>query len=299
MAELTIDGRARAARQIFTSVLRQITVDGVFHADPHPGNIMLLRDGNLGLIDMGSVGRIDRELQAGLQQIILAVEYAEPQQLTDALLQTLGRPEHLDEPRLRRALGRFIVTRLQQGERADIAMFSDLLQIVTAHGLHVPAELAAAFRAIATLEGTLALLDPGFDIVAEARQVASAQLKEELAPQNVRRALERELVAALPMLRRLPRHVDQLASALGEGRLSVNVRLFSDARDQAVVGEWLRQVLLAFLAAVLGLIAVGLLALPGGPRLSDALTLYQLLAYNAGLVSTIMVLRVLFVLFRR
>ncbi len=101
------------------------------------------------------------------------------------------------------------------------------------------------------------------------------------------------------MLRRLPRHIDQLASALGEGRLSVNVRLFSDARDQAVVGEWLRQVLLAFLAAVLGLIAVGLLALPGGPRLSDSLTLYQLLAYNAGLVSTIMVLRVLFVLFRR
>lgn len=298
VASLTSPQRAHAAQQLFSSILRQITVDGVFHADPHPGNLMLLRDGTLGLIDLGSVGRIDRELQAGLQQIILAVEYAEPQQLTDALIQTLGRPEHLDETRLKRALGRFIVTQLQQGGRANVAMFSDLLQIVTAHGLHVPAELAAAFRAIATLEGTLVLLDPTFDIVAEARRVASAQLQEELAPRNLQKTLEKEVVAALPVLRRLTRHIDQLALAAEEGRLSVHVRLFSHPQDQAVVGEWLRQVLLAFLAAVLGLIALGLLALPGSPRLSDSLTLYQLLAYNLSLVSIIMLLRVLFVMFR-
>ncbi len=296
---LSPEERRSKAHLIFKSVLQQITVDGIFHADPHPGNIMLLDGGQLALIDCGSVGRIDRRLQEGVKQLILSVEYADPQQLTDALFETLGRPEYIDESELTRALGRFMVTGLRTEGRMQLGVFNELIRIVTMHGLRVPPELAAAFRSIATLEGTLALLDPDFDMMGQARQIASRQIEQEFSPLALRRSLEKELISVMPILRRLPRHVDQLASALGDGRMTLRMRLFADRRDRVILWQILNQVLLAFLGAVLGLISVQLVTSQGGPKFTDAFTLLQLLGYTAGMVSTILIFRVLLVIFKR
>src|SRR5262249_7480718 len=86
------------------SPLRQGMLHRVFHATPHPGNILLLGDGHLGLLDWGSVGRIDAGLRGALQRLLLALDRADPVMLNDALLDVVVRPEQLDEPRLERAL---------------------------------------------------------------------------------------------------------------------------------------------------------------------------------------------------
>jgi ubiquinone biosynthesis protein len=72
------DDRDALARNLLDCLLRQIMIDGVFHADPHPGNILLLSDGPLGLLDFGTVGRIDAGLRAALQRLILAVDRGDP-----------------------------------------------------------------------------------------------------------------------------------------------------------------------------------------------------------------------------
>jgi len=184
------------------------------------------------------------------------------------------------------------------GITPDVRMFTDLFRIVAEHGLAIPPEIAAVFRSLATMEGTLTQLDPGFDIVAEARQFASGQLAERLGPEELRRTALDELATLLPMLRRLPRRVDRIGQALETGRLSVNVRLLADPSDRRFVTGLLHQVLLTFLAAAAGIMAVLMIGLPGGPSVTRQVSLYAFFGYCLLVVAAILAVRVLVLVFR-
>jgi ubiquinone biosynthesis protein len=290
--------RERLARALFDSLLRQIMVDGIFHADPHPGNILLLDDGRLALIDFGSVGRLDTGLRAALARLLLALDRRDPVALTDALLEVTARPDALDEQALERAVGTLLVRHLAAGQPPDATMFADLFRIVARHELAVPAEFAATFRALSTLEGTLTALAPGFDIVAEAERFGQARLREELGPVSLKDAATDEIMALLPMLRRLPRRVDRIAAAVEGGRLSVNVRLLADERDRQTINGWLQLGVLTLLAASAGIMAVALLALKGGPAMTATVGLYQFLGYCLLVICSLLALRVLAAVFR-
>lgn len=208
------------ARTLLGCLLRQIMLGGVFHADPHPGNILLLDDNRLALLDFGSVGRLDALLRSALQQFLLAVDRGDPAGLYDALLEIVVRPDDLDEQRLQRGLGQFMARHLNPGATLDVQLFTNLFRLVASYDLMVPPEVAAVFRSLATLEGTLAELAPGFDIVAESRAFAAAQLTSQLQPTSLRQAASDELPTLLPVLRRLPRRVDRITGALERGRLA-------------------------------------------------------------------------------
>jgi ubiquinone biosynthesis protein len=264
IADRGLDGQA-LARALLECLLRQVLVSGVFHADPHPGNVLVLADGRLGLLDFGSVGRLDAAVRAALQRLLLAMHRGDPLAASDALLEVMLRPDEVDTERLERALGQFMARYLSPGAVPGVRMFSDLFRIVSEHGLSVPPEVAATFRALATLEGTLALLAPGLDLVAEARAFAGRQGPEQLEGGAARQLVVDELTTLLPMLRRLPRRVERIAGAAEHGRLSVQVRLFADERDRRHVTGLLHQVLLTILAATAGIMAVLLLGTAGGP----------------------------------
>ncbi len=286
------------ARALLGCLLRQIMLGGVFHADPHPGNILLLDDGRLGLLDFGSVGRLDALLRAALQQFLLAIDRGDPAGLYDALLEVMVRPDDLDEQRLQRALGQFMARHLSPGAAPDVELFTDLFRLVASYDLMVPPEVAAVFRALATLEATLGQLAPGFDILAESRTFAAAQLSGQLQPTSLRQAANDELPTLLPMLRRLPRRADRITNALEHGRLGLGVRLFADPRDRRFLTTLVHQILLAFLGATTGIMAVLLLGSGGGPKLSPTVSLFQVLGYNLLLVSAVLILRVLVTIFR-
>jgi ubiquinone biosynthesis protein len=290
--------RAALASSLLDTLLRQVLLDGTFHADPHPGNVLLLTDGRLGLLDFGSVGRIDAGLRSALQRLLLALDRGDPAALADALLDVVDRPEDLDEARLERTLGRFAARHVAPGIAPDVRMFTDLFRIVAEHGLAIPPEIAAVFRALATMEGTLTQLDPGFDIVAGARRFASGQFAERLGPDELRRTALDELTSLLPMLRRLPRRIDRVGQALETGRLSVNVRLLADRSDRRFVTGLLHQVLLTFLAAASGIMAVLLIGLRGGPSVTQEVSLYGFFGYCLLVVAAILAVRVLVLVFR-
>ncbi|WP_089927352.1 ABC1 kinase family protein [Lentzea albida] len=286
------------ARTLLRFVLRQVMLDGVFHADPHPGNVLLLTDGRLGLLDFGSVGRIDSALRSALQRLLLAIDRSDPAGLTDALLELTSHPEDIDEQRLERALGQFMARHLGAGMRPDVEMFGDLFLIVSRFGLSIPPEVAAVFRALATLEGTLAELAPGFNIVVESRAFAAEQISERLTAESVKRTMAEELQAVLPMLRRLPRRIDRITGAVEQGRLSMSVRLFADERDRSFVTGLLHQVMLTALGATAGVMSVLLLGSSGGPRISPDVGLHQVFGYNLMIISVLLGLRVVVAVFR-
>ena len=292
------DMRAVLARSLLDCLLRQVMLEGTFHADPHPGNVLLLADGRLALLDFGSVGRIDAGLRTALQRLLLALDRGDPAGLADALLEVLERPGELDEPHLERMLGRFLARHTGPGITPDVTMFTDLFRIVSEHGLAVPPEIAAVFRALATMEGTLTALAPGFDIVAEARRFAADQLTAQFSPDVLRKTAADELIALLPVLRRLPRRIDRLGGALEAGRLSINVRLLADPADRRYLTGLLHQVILVALAATSGIMAVLMLGLHGGPAITSTVTLYAFFGYCLLVIAAILALRVLVLVFR-
>jgi ubiquinone biosynthesis protein len=290
--------RAVLARELLSALLGQVMLGGVFHADPHPGNVLVLADGRLGLLDFGSVGRLDGAVRSALQRLLLAMDRGDPLGASDALLEVMLRPDEVDQQRLERDLGQFMARYLSPGAEPGMRMFSDLFRIVTDYGLSVPPEVAAVFRALGVLEGTLARLAPGLDLITEARAFAARHGPGQVDAEVARRAVTEELTTLLPMLRRLPRRVERIASAAENGRLSVQVRLFADQRDRRHVTGLLHQVLLTILAATAGIMAVLLLGTAGGPAVTATVSLYQLLGYNLLVVCAILALRVLVLIFR-
>jgi ubiquinone biosynthesis protein len=286
------------ARTLLHSMLRQVLDHGVFHADPHPGNVLVLAAGGLGILDFGSVGRLDSAARAGLRQLFLALDRADAADLRDSLLDVLDRPDELDELRLERALGDVLARHFTGDRRAGTAMVTDLVRLVTRFGLGVPPALAAVFRALTTLEGTLTRIVPGFDLVAECRSYTSAAVADAVRPESVRRTLTDELTGLLPVVRRLPRRIDRIAAAAEQGRLSMNVRLLADERDRRMISGMLHQVLMAFIGATTGIMAVLLMTGDGGPRVTETLGLHQLFGYNLLVISALIGLRLLFAVFR-
>jgi ubiquinone biosynthesis protein len=289
---------ARLGRSLFDCLLGQVAIDGVFHADPHPGNFLLLTDGRIGMLDLGSVGRLDPATREALQRFLLAIDHGDPVAATDALLEIVYRPDVIDERALERSVGQFMTRHLAAGVTLGPAMFNDLFKIITSHDLGVPPEVAAVFRALATIEGTISRISPGFDLVAASRQFAAAHVTDRLAPDALRRTATEELATLLPMLRRLPRRIDRIAAAAESGRLGLNVRLFADERDRRHFTGLLHQALLAILGATAGLMAVLLLGTPGGPKVTASMSLFQLFGYNLLVICAVLVLRVLVLVFR-
>ncbi|GCB53356.1 AarF/ABC1/UbiB kinase family protein [Streptomyces sp. NL15-2K] len=319
--------REELARTAFGSILHQILRVGVFHADPHPGNMLLLEDGRIGLIDFGSVGRIDPSVQVAIQELLVAVDRGDPAGLHDALISLLGTRatthEELvpDQLLLERELGRFMARHLGVAAQPDTEMFTTLFRMFARFGLAVPPEVAAVFRALATIEGTLTQLAPGFNLLDEARGFALGLLADRLgygsskrgtnasaaegptpsALSSVAHAAAQEMLSVLPMLRRLPRRAERISASLEEGRLGVRVRVLADERERRFVSGLIHQVTVTLMAACTGLMGVMLVVFGTGkgPRVSQQLELYPLLGYHVLAVSAILMLRALYTAMRR
>ncbi len=178
-------------------------------------------------------------------------------------------------------------------------MFGQLFRVVAGHRLSIPPEVAAVFRALATVEGTLTEIAPQFDLVTETRAIAAALVTDRIDPESLKTTAIQEIAALAPILRRLPRRVERIVAAAEHGRFGINVRLLADERDRAFVSSLLNQVLLALIAATTGIMSVVLLSTDGAPMVTRAVSLYALIGYHLLLLAAILGLRVVAPIFRR
>lgn len=291
--------RQRMADVLFEALLHQMLVVGTFHTDPHPGNIMLLPDGSLTLLDFGSVGRIDKVTRTALVRMLLAWEFDDPVSATDSLLVMVDRPADLDERTLERQMGAFMATHTVPGATIGSAAVADLFSIVARNGLTMPPELAAALRTIGTIEGTLSWLVPEYNIIAQARIFAEQYMKGLLRPASLMDAFTEELVSLLPLLQRLPRRIDRITAAMEEGRLTMNVSALGNPRDVGVVRNLMQELLLTVLAAASGVMAVLLMGQEEGPMLVPTMSVFQFMGYFLLVLALILAMRVMIFVFRR
>lgn len=293
----TEQDRRTLAEDVLGCVLRQIVVTGVFHADLHPGNLLIRPDGTVGLLDFGSVGRLDRTARSALGLLLWAIERDDPVAAAGSLVELLGRPHELDQRALEREVGELMV-RYRTGAGAA-GVFTALFRLVVRHRFAVPAQVAAAFRAMGTLEGTLSLISPGFDLLAAARAVGGELMRDAFEPAAVRRTLEGQLATLLPILQRLPHRLNKIVEDVEGGRLTIHVRALADRRDRRFVTALAQQLMLTILAAAATLGAIMLLTSSAGPRLTPTLPLYAFLGYVLLFVGFVLGLQVLVRVFFR
>jgi len=287
-----LDRRSLADRLLRTA-LTQMLVDGHFHADPHPGNVMVLSDGTIGLIDFGATGRLDPMAQSSLRAMMVAVARSDAAMMRMAVQEVATLRRGVDDDQLERSLARFMARNLGSGAAPSAAMFNELLQLFFSFGIVLPPEFSTFFRAIVTLEGTLTTLCPGYLVIAEAQAVASEWAGERMTPSSLADLARDELISLAPLLRKVPRHLDRVATIVERGDLRARLSLLGDADDVRLISTWVNRAVLAFLGGVTGLISVLLLGIQGGPPFSGTTSLYEFFGYFGLFCSVVLVLRVL------
>ena len=219
--------RARElARQLFRSYVQQITVHGVYHADPHRGNFLLTEDGRLALLDFGLIGRLDDDTRRSLGLLLLALAQNRADDVADLILGLSLTTFESDEAGfvhdLRRKLPRYHWRPLS-GIRAGEAL-SDLQRLALAHGISLPTSFALVGKTLSQADSVARSLDPELDPIElleeDGLEVMLQETERRLEPSNL---LALAYTQAEPLLR-LPRRVAQLANRLETGTLKIGIQ---------------------------------------------------------------------------
>ncbi|GAY09737.1 AarF/ABC1/UbiB kinase family protein [Pseudonocardia sp. N23] len=288
--------RAELAQRLLGTFLTQVMSAGVFHADPHPGNVLIDAEGTLWLIDFGAVGIIDPVTMESLQLMAAGLATGQPGLIVRALRPLAGPAGDTIRPQVLEAeISRVLSAQMHSGG-FDPRSMQDVIAIMQHQGIPVPPTLTLLGRALVTLEGTLRTVDPQVDLAtAAASQLASTL---DLSPAGTQDVVRKELVRNLPSLRALPGLVEDLALQLRSGQARVQVDAFSGP-GATVFSRWVDRTMFAAVAAV-GLLASALMlvgaALAPDTGASGTLTA---VGYIGLVVTSAMLMRVVAQILRR
>jgi ubiquinone biosynthesis protein len=222
---LGVERAQELARQFFRAYVHQVTVEGVYHADPHRGNVLLTTDGRLALVDFGLLGRLDDDTRRNLALLLLAVAQNRADDVADLILGLSRVSLSANEPGfvqdLRRKLPRYHWRPLS-GIRAGEAL-ADLQRISFEYGISLPTSFALVGKTLAQADSIARVLYPELDPIElmeeDALEVMLFEAERRLEPNQ----LFAWLYTQLEPLGRMPRRVGHLVTKLETGTFKVGV----------------------------------------------------------------------------
>jgi ubiquinone biosynthesis protein len=230
IAQLDLDGDV-LAEEFFSAYLKQVLIDGFFHADPHPGNIFLTEDGRVALLDLGMTGRVSAHMQEDLLRLLLAISEGNGDETVKIVLRISETAEDFDE-----ALFTQKAEGLVSDQRDQTLNYQDVGKALLAvchtaaqTGLWVPAELTLLGKTLLQLEEVGRILCPTFNPSASVKrhvaQIMTKRLRQAASPGH----LFGSLLEMKDFVGGLPGRVNKILDAVGNSDLEVNVRT-PDAR---------------------------------------------------------------------
>lgn len=264
-----------------------------FHGDPHPGNVLILDDGSLGLVDFGITGRLDTYERAAVFEVLLAMRLEQPALLYDALMTVGAITSEHDPDEIERHLAQFLTSLTGPGFPGPEAL-TDLLRLTAGLGMRLPPSTTTMFRAVATLAGTLETLSPGYPIFEVVADIGGEEMKERMQPASAGELVLQEWAEFGPLLRRAPRHLDRVARLAENGQLTGRVRLFAFPDEVRTLERLLNRVVMTLLTIGLGGVSVALLTSEGGPIVAGIqVRVFELLGWATAAFATLLLLRIL------
>lgn len=291
--------RGRAlADQLFDAQVRAMIGGDRFHADAHPGNLILCDDGRMGLIDFGLSSRLDTFERSALSDVLTAIALNDPAMLREAAM-TIGEPRReIDPARLERACAKLMTEHLSVDGQPSAEMLNDFLDVVYQYGLALSPNITALFRALVTLQGSLEQLSPDYPLISQAEQLATSEMHQRLTPETLAHEAKLEAIRLAPILRKAPLHLDRIAGQLERGTLTVRVSALSHAQDVRVLSRLANRFVLALIGIGLGIVSAQLFTVESNVLVLRHLNLFDILGFIGLFTGATLIMRVALEVFR-
>lgn len=233
LALIDIDARPMV-EQLFRAYLRMILDDGVLHADPHPGNLLVTDDGRIALLDLGMVATVPARVQTQIVKLLLAISDGDGEECAQVLAE-MGHPlEDYDAAAFRDEVAHLVSEAVGSGPDMEAGrVLVDLSRISGSHGLRPPAEMSMVGKALLNLDQATAHLDPTFAPAEAIRDNVSEIFASSLktSPGGIlAAAIEAKEFTAL-----LPKRANRILDAVSQGELRVNVDAIDEQRLHLVL----------------------------------------------------------------
>ena len=225
LARLEMNG-APLADDLFRAYLKQVLVDGLFHADPHPGNVFITDDMHIALLDLGMVGHTAPQMQESLLKLLLAVSEGKGEEAAEIVIRFSEKLPDFNALEFRRRISQLVASRRDQGlEQLNVGRsLLDMSRNARENNLFVPSELTLLGKTLLQLDEVGRILDPAFDPNACIRRNVT-----DLMSQRVRKNLTQgnfysSLLEAKDFAANLPTRLNRIMDVVTNSELEVKVK---------------------------------------------------------------------------
>ena len=225
VARLDLKG-APLADELFKAYLKQVLIDGIFHADPHPGNVFVTDDGHIALLDLGMVGRTTPTMQENLLKLLLAISTGNGDDAAELVIHMSEKSEDFDAVAFRRQIGQLVAQHQDQG-LSQLNVGRTLLSLsrhATDTGLFVPSELTLLGKTMLQLDEVGRILDPKFDASASVRRNVEALMSQRMGKDMTKSNVVSSLLEMKGFMSHLPLRLNRIMDAVTNAELEVRVK---------------------------------------------------------------------------
>jgi ubiquinone biosynthesis protein len=285
--------RNSIARRVSDLYVQSIFIKGHYHADPHPGNILVQEDGTIALLDFGMVGRIDDSLRGTIEEMLWAVLQQDSALLTSLIKRAGKIPASIDDAQLSNDVADLIATYGSQPlDSLNLSgALNDATDILHRHRITLPSQMGILIKTLVTLEGTLRLTSSSFSILQAIQPMMGKLRRNRFSPRRHARRLRRMYVELEGLVERLPSQISSLMELVQEGKLDVQLshRGLSPSINRLVLGLLTSSLLLGS-SILMASKVPPLLFMDGGPLGLKDLSLLGVLGF---VTSTLVAFRIL------
>lgn len=279
LKELAIDFDQVALRGA-QAYLKMIFEDGLYHADPHPGNIMVFPNGTIGLLDFGMVGRLDDRLRERVQELLTALVGQDSEHLAIIVSEVGAAPISLDRAALALDLADFVAYYGHMPiEQFDLGgALNEMIEILRRYRIVLPARIALLLKTLIVLEGTAQLLSPKFHLLEVIRQYRRKVLWHGFSPREAIRRVRRTYWEMQNLLEVLPQALRDVVQQLRAGTFDIHL-------DHRGLEPSVNRLVVGLMTSALFLGSALMLAHRVPPLLGDLPLINTFLGENVGSIS--------------
>lgn len=213
------------ARRGADSFLEMVLNHGFFHGDLHPGNVLILPDNVICLLDYGIVGRLDEDLKTFLTDILSAIVNRDMDEIVSLLLFAGDISDSLDSRALKRDLSNFIdgYYEIPLKEIEVGRMLMEFIEIITLYSIRISPDLMLLVKSLVLIEGMGRALDPGFDMVEHLRPFIVKAIRQKLSPLRVSRDIVQVLSSYINLARNIPRDLKEIINRINRNKFKIDL----------------------------------------------------------------------------
>lgn len=256
--ELSEKAKRRIVKTVVNSHLKQVFIDGVFHADLHPGNIFIMKDEQIAFLDFGIVGKLSEDFKDKVFNLFSSMINGNLDGISDSLLQLGVAGDEVDEELLKEDLyenlGEYYGTTVQQINISDV--LHKLISLTKKHNLKLPTNFVLLAKSLITVESVASGLDSSFNIVKEAQPFVKKLRKQHLQPKQLIQSILKTSDKLKDFIIKVPDQASTLINRLKDQDFNIK-RIHNDLQNLVV------QLNIATNKVVFGLIIMGLLIASG------------------------------------